>query len=389
MRKTKNYSNRSLFIAGCMGMLIFGIVMAVLGSVLPSVIEKYQIDKADAGTLFLVLNLGMLMGSVIFGPLVDRYGYKKLLVMCAALVFASIEGIAFAPGVNILRISLFFVGFAGGAINGGTNALVSDISDGQRGARLSLLGVFFGIGALGVPLLLGSLLDLFSYESLIGFVGALILIPLIFFLFLNFPAPKHEQGFPVSESLKLTREVPLLLFGLILFIQSGMEMTVSGWSATYMNEYLAISARQAVLFLSFYWIGMIFTRIAITSVLQKTGRKKVVLVSLLVSVAGTILILASNTVVMVLAGLLLTGIGFAAIFPLVFSYVGDLYPRLSGTAFSVILAIALLGGMTFPSVVGVLADSLDLRSALIIAPVSLIISAAIFMVLTKKIAPLK
>ncbi|TVR74828.1 MAG: MFS transporter [Marinilabiliales bacterium] len=385
----KQYSNRSLFIAGCMGMLIFGIVMAVLGSVLPSVIEKYGIDMVDAGTLFLVLNLGMLIGSVIFGPLVDRYGYKGLLVMCAALVFASIEGIALAPGVNILRISLFFVGFAGGAINGGTNALVSDISDGQRGARLSLLGVFFGIGALGVPLLLGSLLDRFAYESLIGFVGALILIPLLFFIFLKFPAPKHAQGFPVSEGLKLTREAPLLLFGLILFIQSGMEMTVSGWSATYMNEYLAISARQAVLFLSFYWTGMIFTRIAITSLLQKAERRKVVLVSLLVSVAGTTIILMSNSVVMVVAGLLLTGIGFAAIFPLVFSYVGDLYPRLSGTAFSVILAIALLGGMTYPSVVGILAENLDLRSAFMVAPVSLVISAVIFMVLSKRIASLK
>lgn len=370
-------------------MLIFGIVMAVLGSVLPSVIEKYGIDMVDAGTLFLVLNLGMLIGSVIFGPLVDRYGYKGLLVMCAALVFASIEGIALAPGVNILRISLFFVGFAGGAINGGTNALVSDISDGQRGARLSLLGVFFGIGALGVPLLLGSLLDRFAYESLIGFVGALILIPLLFFIFLKFPAPKHAQGFPVSEGLKLTREAPLLLFGLILFIQSGMEMTVSGWSATYMNEYLAISARQAVLFLSFYWTGMIFTRIAITSLLQKAERRKVVLVSLLVSVAGTTIILMSNSVVMVVAGLLLTGIGFAAIFPLVFSYVGDLYPRLSGTAFSVILAIALLGGMTYPSVVGILAENLDLRSAFMVAPVSLVISAVIFMVLSKRIASLK
>ncbi len=389
MINKKQYSNRSLFVAGCMGMLIFGIVMAVLGSVLPSVIEKYGIDKVDAGTLFLVLNLGMLIGSVVFGPVVDRYGYKGLLVMCAALVFVSIEGIALAPGVNILRVSLFFVGFAGGAINGGTNALISDISDGQRGARLSLLGVFFGIGALGVPLLLGTLLDRFAWESLIGFVGVLILIPLIFFIILKFPSPKHEQGFPVSEGLKLTREVPLLLFGLILFIQSGMEMTVSGWSATYMNEYLAISARQAVLFLSFYWIGMIFTRIAITSLLQKAERRMVVLISLLVSVAGTMLILVSSSVMMVVAGLLLTGIGFAAIFPLVFSYVGDLYPKLSGTAFSVILAIALIGGMTFPSVVGVLADSLDLRSALVIAPLSLVISAIIFMVLSKKTAHLK
>ena len=52
---------------------------------------------------------------------------------------------------------MFFIGFGGGIINGGTNALVADISAENKGANLSLLGVFFGIGALGMPLLLGVL----------------------------------------------------------------------------------------------------------------------------------------------------------------------------------------------------------------------------------------
>ena len=48
-------------------------------------------------------------------------------------------------------------GVSGGIINGGTNAVVSDISEGHKGADLSLLGVFFGLGALGMPLVLGAL----------------------------------------------------------------------------------------------------------------------------------------------------------------------------------------------------------------------------------------
>ena len=379
------YNRKSIFIAACMGMLIFGTVMAVLGSVLPSVIEKFSIDKVDAGSLFLFMNFGMLAGSVVFGPVVDRYGYKGLLVMCAALVFMSIEGIAFAPSVNILRLSLFVVGFAGGAINGGTNALVSDVSEGKRGARLSLLGVFFGIGALGVPFLLGTMLDRISYESLIGFVGALILLPLIFFAVLRFPAPKHEQGFPLSKGLRLTRDTTLLLFGLILFLQSGMEMTVGGWSAAYMNEQLDIDARRSVLFLSFYWLGMIFTRIAIMHILKKTSREVVILASLFTGFAGTVMILFSSGMVMVGSGLLLTGIGFAAVFPLVFSYVGDLYPKFSGTAFGVILAIGLVGGMIVPSVVGLVAEKYGLRVALAVVPLSLVFSAMIYMIVIQRI----
>ncbi len=381
------YNKKLIFISACMGMLIFGIVMAVLGAVLPSVIEKFQIDMGDAGSLFLIMNLGMLLGSVVFGPLVDRYGYKGLLALCAFLVFASIEGIAISPSVNILRISLFLVGFAGGSINGGTNALVSDISEENRGGRLSLLGVFFGVGALGVPFLLGTLLDRFSYESLIGFVGVLILIPFALFTAIKFPSPKHEQGFPLADGLKLTREGTLLLFGLVLFMQSGLEMTMGGWSATYLSEEINIQPRQSVLFLSLFWLGLIFARIALTGILLHVSKFAVMMTSFAVAFAGVVMLLLSQSLAMALPGLLLTGIGFAAIFPLVFAYVGDLYPKFSGTAFGVILAIALLGGMTYPFIVGLLAENFGLRTSLFLVPLTLICSSFLFWKINKRIRP--
>ncbi len=375
-------SRKIIFIAACMGMLTFGIVITMLGSVLPSVIEKFHIDMIDAGSLFLILNLGMLAGSLIFGPLVDRYGYKGLLVICAALIFVSIEGIAFSPSIGLLRLSLFFAGFAGGAINGGTNALVSDISGENRGAGLSFLGVFFGIGALSVPFLLGTLLDRFSYESLTGFVGALILLPLLLFSIISFPVPKHEQGFPLAEGLKLTRETTLLLLGLILFMQSGMEITVAGWSATFFNEELNIKARQAVLFLSFYWLGMIMARFALSKILLRISKETVMLVSLIIAFTGSMIMLLSGGAAQAITGLILTGIGFAAVYPLVFAYAGDLYPKLSGTAFGVILAIALVGGMTYPYLVGLLAEGFNLRISFGLVPVTLICSAFLFYFVT-------
>ena len=377
------YSKRSIFVAGCMGMLLFGIVIATLGSVLPSVMEKFSMDKADAGSLFVMMNLGMLTGSILFGPLVDRYGYKWVLAISAMIVFLSLEGIAFAPSLMILKFSLFFVGFSGGAVNGGTNALISDISEENRGSGLSLLGVFFGIGALGVPLLLGTLLDRFTYEGLIGFIGIIILIPVIFFTILKFPAPKHEKGFPIKDGIMLVREPVLILFGLILFIQSGLEMTVSGWSATFMHEELNLPARQSVLYLSFYWLGLIAARAVISELLKKFSMTMVMNLSMVISIAASSILILSNGVIMVIPALFMTGVGFAAIFPLVFAYVGNLYSNYSGTAFSVILAIALLGGMLIPWITGLLTGILSLRLSLIIVPLSMMITILIFRSITR------
>ncbi len=151
------YNKKLVFSAACLGMLLFGIVLISLGSILPSITIKFELDEISIGTLASILPFGILAGSLVFGPIVDRYGYKNLLIICSLMVLAGLEGIAYAESLFVLQISMLLIGFGGGVINGGTNALVSDISTKDKGASLSYLGVFFGIGALGMPAILGLL----------------------------------------------------------------------------------------------------------------------------------------------------------------------------------------------------------------------------------------
>ena len=146
----KTYNNNLVFVAASMGMLLFGVVFISLGSILPHLRDLFELSDLSTGSLLALLPLGLLIGSLVFGPVVDRYGFKILLLVSGLLVFAGIEGIALTGNLMVLRISIVFIGVGGGAINGGANALVADTAKGDRGARLSLLGVFFGIGALGV-----------------------------------------------------------------------------------------------------------------------------------------------------------------------------------------------------------------------------------------------
>lgn len=335
-------------------MLLFGIVMTSLGSLLPSIMVKFNLDEIAAGTLTSILPLGILLGSVIFGPIVDKYGYKSLLIVCSFLILIGLEGIAFTDSILVIQICIFLIGFGGGVLNGGTNALVADISDGEKSANLSLLGVFFGIGALGMPAVLGGLSESFAQESILAGVGLSVIFPLFFFTPVKFPSPKNPQGFPLKESFKLLKEPFILLFGLILFFESGVEGLVNNWTPTYLIDKFSLSTESALLSLTVFVIGLTLARIALGFLLKKFSSKSVFIGCLLFALAGSIICKFSDAIFYDRIGLFLMGIGLSAGFPVVLGYVGDKFAHVSGTAFSIVLFIALTGNMIINYLMGII-----------------------------------
>jgi fucose permease len=379
------YKRKLVFTAACLGMLIFGIVFTTLGAILPSVIEKFGIDMIHAGSLMSFLSIGILIGSLVFGPIADRFGYKALLSFCILFILLGLEGIAWAAQFWILRLSILLIGLGGGIINGATNALVADISEGERSANLSLLGIFFGIGAIGIPFLLGILLNKVPYETFISITGLIVLLPLIFFLFIRFPQPKQAQKFPVREGLGLLKNATLLLFGFILFFESGIEIIVSSWTAEFLKEELLIQPDRAVFYLSIFWVGMVLTRFILGYILKIVSQVTVLLTCLAIAFLGTSLMIFSNTLSLTLPALFLIGIGFAASYPVILGFIADLFPQLSGTAFSIAFVIALIGGTIIPFTSGVIADAFNLRYAFTIILVSILIMFFLFSVARKRL----
>jgi MFS transporter, FHS family, glucose/mannose:H+ symporter len=378
-------SRRALFACACLGMLTFGIVLTTLGSVLPSVIQRFGINKAEAGSLFLLMTLGILAASFVSGPMVDRYGYKGMLLAATALIAVGLEGIAFAPSMGTLRIAIVLIGLGGGIINSGANALVADISSEEKGANLSLLGVFFGIGAMGVPFVLAVLTGRFTQSVLISGVGFLVLLPLVFIAITPFPAPKQPQGFPIAAAGGLARDPVLLLMGLMLFLASGLEITVGGWTSTFVKEELAVPERSALIILSLYWMGMMLARLVLGSILRRRSPVRVLYSCITIALGGAALLLMTHSVSIAAAGVFLLGVGFAANFPIVLGFVGDRYATLSGTAISLAIAMALVGGMLLPYAAGILGGSYGMRGSFVIVPAALVMLAGLLGILSRRL----
>jgi MFS transporter, FHS family, glucose/mannose:H+ symporter len=379
------YKKRVVFWAACSGMLLFGISLITLGSVALDLREKLHLDELSSGTLFSILPLGILTGSLIFGPIADKYGYRILLSVSCLFMFAGFEGIAFSPSTGLLKICIYLFGLGGGAVNGATNALVADISDKDKGANLSLLGVFYGIGALGMPLVSGILKSIFSFETVVSAVGILTFTTGMLFLFIKFPPPKQSKGIPVSVGIKLIKDKVLILIAFFLFFQSGFEAIINNWTTTFLIKQQSVLPKNALYALSLFVAGMTAMRLLTGSVFRKASVKKLLLYSFGLTLIGLVLLKTGSYFSLSVTGLVFLGAGLANGFPVMLGLVGSRYSELSGTAFSLVLFIALFGNTLINYGMGIVAQNFGIHHLITFAFAETFIMISLCLVILNKI----
>jgi len=378
------YNKNIAFAAACSGMLIFGMTIVTLGSLANELKAKFELSNYDSGTLFSILPIGLIVGSLICGPVADRYGYKYLMVAAALGIFIGFEGIAFSQSINMLRLFIFLFGVSGGVINGATNSIIVDVSDEHKGPNLSILGIFFGLGALGMPLVIGLLLNLVEPLQVLAGMGWLTLAMGIVYLFIQFPPSKTSQGGISIPWDKLL--VPLLiLISFFLFFQSSLESIITNWTTTYIGSKNLMDEKQALFALSVHIIGMIAMRILTGGVMRNVSQVKILWICMALLLIGVVLMQFGADVISINAGLFLAGAGLSGGFPVMLGFVGHYFTALSGTAISFVFVVALIGNILINYLTGIIIEQYGIGNLVWICYAEITIMAILFCFIMQKL----
>ncbi len=342
--------------ASCAGIFFFGIVLALLGTVLglPGTRERLGISMAQQGDLFFLLYLGVFLSTLISGPTIDRFGNRPVLILAALGVTAALAGFASAHSFGTAAVAGFVLGLGGGGLNTSTNALVSDLYGENRGPMLNILGVFFGFGALCMPFVAASLSKIFTVGQLLCAAAVPAAIACAAFALLPFPAAREGHKFSFSEVLRVSRDPDVWLMAVLLLFASGNEAAIGGWTSTFLAQQGA-DGRTATWVLAGFWGSLMLGRLLAARLLRRISKARLVIFSGIGSAVGCGLLVGIPTLVGGATGVIIAGLSFAPVFPTTLAIAGDRYARFAGSVFSVLFAVALLGGMSFPWAIGHLA----------------------------------
>ena len=334
----KKYSTGLVFMAACAGMSFFGVTMLSLGPILGPL--NAIVEGANA--LPSTMSIGIIIGTILFGPVVDKFGYKWLLILASVCALAGVQGLATCQEISLLHASIFLLGLGGGILNGETNALVSDIyDDNKRGGRLGLLGAFYCIGAL-----LWTLLNYFipDFRIPLNAVSAVMAVFIVSFFFIAFPKAKPQENVSISKSLGLLKYPALIMFAVVLFFQCAFEGTSGNFTVQYLAHTGGMDNAAATLAMTWFTVGMLAGRLPLGNIMNKLKELGTLYLYLSVALVGVILFfIEASSAVAVYIAMILIGFGAGATFPVVLNFIGGAFKELSGTAFSIALFIGLCG----------------------------------------------
>ena len=368
----KKYSTSLVFMAACAGMSFFGITMLSLGPILGPL--NALVEGANA--LPSTMSVGIIIGTILFGPVVDKFGYKWLLILASACALGGVQGLASSNEIMLLHCAIFLLGFGGGILNGLTNALVSDIyDDDKRGGRLGLLGAFYCIGAL-----LWTLMNYFiaDFRIPLNAVSIIMAVMIAAFVFISFPKAKPQENVSLKKSLGLLKYPALILFAIVLFFQCAFEGASGNFTVQYLGHIGGMDNATATLAMTWFTIGMLCGRLPLGNIMNKLKELKTLYMYLGIALLGVILfIIEASSTAAVYTAMVLIGFGAGATFPVVLNFIGSAFRELSGTAFSIALFIGLCGQSIGNRFMGVQFDN----SGYMTLPVTLIICVLVMVAL--------
>jgi len=350
-----------LIFAAIVAIFIYGMIAAMLGTILPDLSDRFHLTPSQNGTIAFAQALGLMLASLAVGPLLDDEGKKIGLILGLAFISIALLALPRSGRFRSVVILLFLLGVGGGIVVTGANALVSDVDSAHRAAALNLVNLFFGLKR--------------NWVRLCYSVAVLAMVTLGIQAATRMPPPAGAGRFILVDAGRVLGHPLLFLLGSYLFLYVSCEVGIWNWLVRHLIAQ-GIPESRALNILSLgFALGLLLGRLGVSAILIRVSAINVTLAASIAMAITTFLMLRTSKPVVAFGLVFLAGLSMAPVFPTTLAIVGDAFPRMTSTAIGFVITCGWVGLAVSSRLIGTIAggEPRRLSNALLVIPASAVL----------------
>ena len=267
--------------------------------------------------------------------------------------------------------AILFLGAGGSILQVAGNPFIRDISEvGHYSKNLSLAQSFITIGSS-----LGFLLPVFAlfafgldWSILFPVYLSIVLLTFIWLKYADITENRQvkEHHASIKSCVKLLKNRYVFAMVLGVFVYCGVEISMSTHIPILLKMKYGVSVEDKGLLISWslFYFPILSGRFFGSYIMSLIAPKRLLLITAIVAFIGTLMIF-SNSYTITLIGIFIVGLGFANIFPLIFSITIEYMPQYTNEL-SGLMVSAIVGGAFIPPIMGITADMISISAAFLV-----------------------
>ena len=315
-----------------------------------------RLDLATTGLLTSTVILGVGVGVLAGGPLVDRVNRRALFSGATALTGTALLLVGPGAGFGGVALLLCLAGIGGGLYETVLNTAAIEHDEERSVRTVSLMHAGATLGAMLTPLGVSWLLTRADWTSAFRIIGlGHLLLPLLALVLpLGRPGGKRKPG----RILK----APLVFLFIAAFAYIGVEAAMMAFAVPYAQEALGLGADRGRSAISLFWLGLLAGRLVFA--LRAGGHSARPAASAgaaagLAIAIGVVLAWSRLEVLFALVGFALGGV-----FPLLVSLAGR-RAHATGAGVAIVAGLGSAGGVVVPWVTGIIGDAAGVSTGML------------------------
>ena len=274
--------------------------------------DNLQATASQAGLAVGVFIIGTVFSRLLAGRFIGNLGCRKMLYLGLAIYFISTAAYLYTPSLLALYIVRFINGFAYGITSTATSTIIASvIPKSRRGEGINYYGLSTSLAAAIGPFLGILLLDAFSFQFVIFFCIALLVLCIIGSVLMKFEEPdltpvltEEKQNKGISEYIEPRINSISLVSVLVGLAYSG----VIGFMASYTREIDLVEAGKY--FFVVYAVIITITRPLLGIVFDRKGENWVMYPCFISLALGIYLLSIASSTWMILLSAVFVGLGY-------------------------------------------------------------------------------